>query len=63
MHTTPADLIGSAETCTILDIDRSTMSRWIAAGKLPYAVRLPGPNGAFLFNRSDVEELARERAA
>jgi hypothetical protein len=29
------------------------------AGTLPIAQKLPGPNGAFLFRRSDVERILR----
>jgi predicted site-specific integrase-resolvase len=53
------DLIGSAEACELLGgIDRSTLSRWVAFGKLTPAQQLPGRNGAFLFRRTDVEALA-----
>ena len=58
------DLIGSAEACELLgDIDRSTLSRWVALGKIKPVKRLPGATGAMLFKRRDVERLARERAA
>lgn len=57
----PNDLIGSAEACELLGgIDRSTLSRWVAFGKLAPAQQLPGRNGAFLFRRADVEALATE---
>lgn len=48
------DLIGSADVCQWAGIDRSTLSRHVAAGKLQPAVRLGGRNGAMLFNRRDV---------
>jgi excisionase family DNA binding protein len=51
------DLIGSAQACTLLGIDRSTLSRWVASGRLPLAMRLAGPNGALLFHRADVAAL------
>lgn len=55
------DLITTAEACEILGdaepLDRSTVSRWVQLGKLKYAKRFPGRNGAFLFHRSDVEAL------
>lgn len=50
--------IGSREACQILSIDKSTLSRWVAAGRLTPLVKLPGRNGAMLFGRSDVEALA-----
>ena len=64
MPKTPTpNLIGSAEACERLGIDRSTLSRWVAFGRLPLAMRLPGPTGALLFHPSDVERLAAERRA
>ena len=59
---TPA-LIGSAEVCTRLEIDRSTLTRWVQLGHAKPAMRLPGRNGAMLFDRAEVERLARERAS
>lgn len=58
MHPTE-DLIGSAEACSLLgDIDRSTLTRWVQLGRIEPAMRLPGPNGAYLFRRADIEALA-----
>jgi len=57
----PGHLIGAAEACRILGIDRSTLSRRIRDGKLAPLAQLDGPNGAFVFDRTDVEGLARVR--
>ena len=58
------DLIGSREACQILQIDKSTLSRWVAGETLMPAMRLSTTdNGAFLFRRKDVERLAAERAS
>jgi len=57
----PGQLIGAAEACRILGIDRSTLSRRIRDGKLAPLAQLDGPNGAFVFDRTDVEGLARVR--
>jgi predicted site-specific integrase-resolvase len=59
----PDDLIGSAEACRILDVSRATLTRCVADGRLPLAVKLPGPAGAFLYHRADVLALLREREA
>jgi predicted site-specific integrase-resolvase len=56
------DIIGSTEACTILQIDKATISRWVAAGKLTPVLKLPRRNGAMLFNRSDIDALAEARA-
>lgn len=57
-----SDLIGSTESCRILLIDKATLTRWVADEKITAAHKLPGKNGAYLFNRADVERLAAERA-
>jgi predicted site-specific integrase-resolvase len=56
------DIIGSTEACTILSIDKATISRWVAAGKLTPVLKLPRTNGAFLFKRADIDALAQARA-
>ena len=61
--TDDADLIGGTDALQILEIDKSTLSRWVAAGKLTPITRLSGPRGAFVFARADVEALAKHRAA
>lgn len=53
----PLDLIGTAEAAALLGIERSTLSRWVALGRLQPTYRLPGPNGAMLYDRTDVEAL------
>lgn len=53
----------TAEACEILAKDRATITRWVEAGKLTPAHKLPGRTGAFLFSRADVEKLAAELAA
>ena len=68
MHTTPVEdperLIGSTEALDILGIDRSTLSRWVAAGKLTPAARLgDAVNAALVFHVGDVRALAAQRAA
>lgn len=61
MHKTdPDDLIGSAEACTILRIDRSAFTRKVQMGRVPVAAKLPGPTGAYLFRRADIERLLQD---
>lgn len=54
----PVDLIGSAEACALLGIDRSTLTRRVARGDIRPAGKLAGPNGALIFRR-DVIEAAK----
>lgn len=55
------DALASIEVCAELGIDRSTLSRWVAAGRITPSYRLPGPKGAFLFSRDEVERVRDER--
>lgn len=57
----PHDLIGAAEACEMLRVDRATITRWVVSGKLPTVHKMPGKSGAYLFNRADVEQIASER--
>jgi predicted site-specific integrase-resolvase len=58
-----ANLIGSAKACQTLAIDKSTLSRWVASGVITPAIKLPGKNGAMLFDPQDVTRLCLDRAA
>ena len=57
------DLPTSAEVCAELHIDRSTLSRWVASGRIAPAVKAPGKRGAFLFSAASVEALKAEASA
>lgn len=55
---TCGDIIGNAEAREMLGgIDRTTLVRWVQAGKIRPIHKLPGPNGAYLFHRADIEAL------
>ncbi len=56
-------LMTSAEVCSALGIDRSTLSRWVAAGRIEPAVKAPGKRGAFLFSKASVEAVVKSEAA
>lgn len=57
--TTP--LLNSAEACEALGgIDRSTLSRWVASGKIRPALKLPGVRGPYLFDPAEVERVRLE---
>lgn len=61
MTKAPPDLISADQACAILEVSRSTLTRWVAADVLDEAHKMPGKNGAFLFHRSDVEALRAKR--
>lgn len=55
---TPADLIGGAEVMALLGIQhRSTLTRRIESGAIPYLVQLDGPGGPYVFDRQDILAL------
>jgi excisionase family DNA binding protein len=56
----PYDLIGTAEAAQTLGLSHKTIYRMVEDGRLTPAMKGPGgPNGSFLFNRSDIDELAK----
>ena len=56
-----SDLIGSAEACEILGIDRPALVRRIAAGKISVFQKLPGATGVYLFERTEIERHRAEQ--
>jgi len=63
MANNPEVLITSADACETLNIDRSTLSRWVASGRISPATKLPGIRGPFLFTRAEVERVKAAVAA
>lgn len=58
----PPRLLGTTEVCRRLRIDKSTLTRWVDAGRIERAQKLPGRNGASLYEESEVVRLEREAA-
>lgn len=54
------DLIPSREVAKILDVGRSTLTRWVQEGRLKEAKKFDGVTGPRLFWRDDVLRLAAE---
>jgi len=59
---TTLPLIGSAEACELLGIDRSTLSRRVARGEITPAQKLPGETGPFLFERTEIDRVLADHA-
>ena len=58
------DLIGTAEAARILGRSPRTVHRMVATGDLTPALTAPGgPSGSYLFRRTEVERVKREKAA
>lgn len=56
-------LIGSRTAAAVLGVHVSTVTRYVADGILVPATKLDRGNGAFVFHRHEVEELAAALAA
>lgn len=56
------NLIGSAEVCARLEIDRSTLIRRIQLGRIEYATKLPGKSGPYLFDPVYINRLVIDQA-
>ena len=56
------DLLTSTQAGALLGKSGRTVVRLAEAGDIPFAQKLPGPNGAYLFRRSDIEQLAKATA-
>lgn len=51
-------LLTTNEACERLYVSRSTLTRWVKAGRLRPVRKLPGRTGSFLFRLADVKALA-----
>lgn len=56
------ELLTSPQVAHILGKSARTVQRMADSGELPITQKLPGPNGAYLFSRRDVEALAKKAA-
>lgn len=54
------ELIGSKAVCALLDIDRSTLSRWVREGHIPYVYKSPEANGPYVFKLEVIEKFATD---
>lgn len=58
-----ADLMTTAQVAERLRVTARTVNRWVEAGRLPVAQRLPGATGANLFDPATVDELEAQGRA
>lgn len=53
-------LVGTAVAAEMLDVDRSTLTRWANEGRIAPAFRNPGRTGSLVFRMEDVRRLQAE---
>jgi excisionase family DNA binding protein len=63
LTTVQMQLIDTAEAARRLGVNRSTLTRWVGAGRIQPAYVVPGYRGNFLFEPAEVEALLTERPA
>ena len=54
-------LLTTAEVATLTGVSVKTVVRWVAAGDLTPATKLPGLRGAFLFDPATVNRFRTKR--
>ena len=59
MHSTDDDIITTSDACEIHGVNRSTITRWVQAGRLVPLKKLS--SGAYLFLRKDVLAVESRR--
>lgn len=59
---TDKDILTSPEAGQILNLSARTVQRMADRGELDYIRKLPGPNGAYIFDRSAIEAAAKTLA-
>lgn len=55
------ELISSPEVAKRLGCSLATVARLARSGKLPFAHKVPGKRGAYLFDPDVIDQFARER--
>lgn len=58
-----SNTLTTSEAAHLLGCSPRTVQRMIEGGKLAAEHKLPGPNGAYLISRAEVERILAERAA
>lgn len=56
------NLIGSREARERLNMARSTFQRAVQEGRVPFVAKLPGETSPYLFDASQIDELAKTPA-
>lgn len=63
MTTPESPPIPTSDVCGLLHIDRSTLSRWVASGRITPLFKAPGTRGSFFFDPAEVQRVKQELAA
>jgi excisionase family DNA binding protein len=56
-------LLTSSEAVEHLNIDRSTLTRWVASGRIEPAHKGPGRTGGYVFTADEVDRVRTETRA
>lgn len=53
------DVIGTSDAAKILDVPLRTLIWRTTQGQIPFVQKMPGRNGAYLFDRTQIEAIAK----
>ena len=59
LHSATDELLTATQVGNLIGRSGRTVIRMAEAGKLAIAAKLPGPNGAHLFRKTDVDALIK----
>jgi excisionase family DNA binding protein len=62
LRSVPDDMVTVTELAERWGVTTRTVQRMVARGELTPAMQLRGRNGAYLFNRADVEALKQQES-
>lgn len=60
---TAPELINTAQAAQMLGVDRSTLTRWVSAGKIKPHIVVPGYRGPLLFDPKTIVDYLERGAA
>jgi excisionase family DNA binding protein len=63
VHMSQPTLINTAEAARMLGVSRSTLTRWVSAGKIEAHMVVPGYRGPLLFDPAEILRYLERRAA
>lgn len=63
VHMTEPTLINTADAAKMLGVSRSTLTRWVAAGKIQAHMVVPGYRGPLLFDPAKILQFLERSAA
>jgi len=55
------EFVSAPEAARLLGVDKATLTRWAASGRIPYLFKHDGLRGPYIFDRAEILRVAAER--